>query len=206
MKTDGCLRNYSDIILSFSDNTIFERFFKENHEIIKNLFKNRTLHNTVTFHILIKNDNLTKITWNYINSTLKINPQDYTELLVSFEQQNRNRILSLIGDDFPYYNNSLIKLRASCGNRVGTIIYHAVKNGTMVLAQNDCTNETYDIIISTTDTTVILTSELISTITSDTTRKITTPQSTEITSTVKVETTKEYLTTPQSAEITSAVK
>ncbi|CAF4235192.1 unnamed protein product, partial [Adineta steineri] len=150
----------------------------------------------------IINDSLTEITWNYINSTLKINLQDYTELLVGFEQQNRDRILPVIGDDFPYYNNSLIKLRTSCGNRQGTIIYHPVKNGTMVLEQNYCTNETYDIIISTTDTTVIFTSELISTITSDTTRKTTTPQSTEITSTVEVETTK--LATNMSRSISKA--
>ncbi|CAF1322674.1 unnamed protein product [Adineta steineri] len=205
MEMDECPRNYSHIFLTFPDNTIFERFFKENHEIIKNLFKNRTLLNTVTFHIVIIRDNLTEITWNYINSTLKINLQDYTELLVGFEQQNRDRILPVIGDDFPYYNNSLIKLRASCGNIQGTIIYHPVKNGTMVLEQNDCINKTYDIILSTTDTTVILTSELISTIASDTTRKITTPQSTEITSTVKVETTKEYQTTKLITNMSSPI-
>ncbi|CAF1055688.1 unnamed protein product [Adineta steineri] len=67
------------------------------------------------------------------------------------------------------------------------------------------TNKTYDIILSSTDTTVILTSELISTITSDTTRQITTSQSTEITSTVKVETTKEYQTTKLITNMSSSI-
>jgi hypothetical protein len=211
MKTDGCPQNYSHIILTFSNNSIFETFFDENHDIMQHLFEERTTTNVVALHIVIESHNLTKITWNYIHSTLKTDPNMYSELFLAFRQTNKNAPQPEIGDDFSYYENSLIKVQISCRDGYGENMYYAIENGSMALEENNCKpffirylsggtenfntagkNESHHIITTT------VTSELASPIAADTATKtgveheISMLRTTELTHIAEEKTTKEY--------------
>ena len=218
MKTDGCPRNYPHMILTFSDNSVFETFFEENREIIKHLFQERNNSNTVTFHIIIESHNITKITWNYVNSILKTDPQVYTELWLVFRQINKSAPQPEIGDDFIYYKNSIIKVQIPCGDDEENM-YYAIENGSMVFKENKCKpffisyllrstenfntageNESHRIIKTTINTTIAATFELAATTVPDTTikiaveSKISTLRTTELIYATEDKTTKEYRT------------
>ncbi len=85
IKGRTCPEAYACIKLSFDNNTIFEKFFMKNRQIIKNLFIN-TVHTEFIsiLYIDIKSHNLTMITFKYMNRLLKLKYQPYEILNIKF--------------------------------------------------------------------------------------------------------------------------
>jgi hypothetical protein len=140
MKTDRCPMNYRHrhITLNFFNNFIFEAFFKANHKVIKNLFQKKNLTDKISLDITINNHNLTKITWAYINSVLKIDSKVYTNLRLFFEQTNQNASQPEIGDDFHHDNLPFIQLHIRCNDHIEKNYDSLENESTKVLKFNHC--------------------------------------------------------------------
>jgi hypothetical protein len=143
MKTDQCITEYSQVIFTFPNNSIFELFFKDYHETIQKLFRKGGSKELVPFHIVLFNHNLTKITWAYLNSTLKTGSQVYNSLLVDFQQTNPNASQPEIGNDFNHTNLLRITLSIPCTHGVGKNSYILEQNSETFNISSACKSSVY---------------------------------------------------------------
>jgi hypothetical protein len=126
------------IAFSFLNNFIFEIFFKKNHDVIKDLLQKKNLTDKISLDITINNHNLTKITWTYINSVLKIDSNVYTNLRLFIEQTNKKTLQPTIGDDFRHDNLPFIQLYIRCDDYKERNYYPLKSESTKVFKFSNC--------------------------------------------------------------------
>jgi hypothetical protein len=122
-----CSRDFECVVFRFNDNIIFEKFFKQYHDIIPNLFPKQLVRlSSFSIEITLDNYNITEITNEYINSTLNMNAPNTNIYIILVNSAQGLQPIMIRNESFPI-RFKLLGITVPCGNGNKTILYHVYR-------------------------------------------------------------------------------
>jgi hypothetical protein len=125
-----CSRDFECVVFRFNDSIIFEKFFKQYHDSIPNLFPKQLVRLlSFSIEITVDNYNITEITNEYINSTLNMNAPN-TNIFITFVNSTQGlQPIVIRNQSFPI-KFRLLGITVPCGNNNKTVLYNVYRPDT----------------------------------------------------------------------------
>ena len=113
VRNNGCLKNVDCAKLDFANNWIFEKFFRTHRDSIADMFPAGDADTKPVLMIVVKEYNLTNITFQYIAPLLNINAAFLTTFLIWEKQSPGLTFPPAVVGEFPL-NNDILYMYIDC--------------------------------------------------------------------------------------------
>lgn len=128
VRNDNCLKNVDCAKLDFANNLIFEKFFRTHRDSIANMFPTGDSNTRPVLTIVVKEYNLTNITFQYIAPLLDINAAFLTTFLIWETQSPGLNFPPVVVGEFPLTNYILYMYIDCAGGGGNSITYQMGKD------------------------------------------------------------------------------